>query len=84
MNTTNSSVIVTTIVEELSSTQNTILGSVGVGLGGVSFLVLAYRVLAAEFAPNEDGKRPSISEVVCRRFRREKPLLPINPVSVSS
>jgi hypothetical protein len=84
MNTTNTSVIIATIVEEVTSGQNTILGSVGVGLGGVSFLVLAYRFLAAEFAPNEDGKRPSVSEVICRRFKREKPLLPINPVSVSS
>jgi hypothetical protein len=46
----------------------TILGSVGVGAGGIALLFALYKVLSAKFAPDESGKRPSVSQVFWSTF----------------
>jgi hypothetical protein len=51
-----------------SSTMNTILGSVGVGAGGIALLLVLSRDLAAKFAPDASGKRPSVSQVFWNIF----------------
>ena len=51
-----------------SSTMTTILGSVGVGAGGIALLFAVYKVLSAKFAPDESGKRPSVSQVFWSTF----------------
>jgi hypothetical protein len=64
---TNSTLI--TLVDSLGSTsQSTILGSVGVGAGGIVLLFGLYKVIAAKFAPDGSGKRPSVSQVFWSTF----------------
>jgi len=74
---TNSSVL-PVIIQESSSTQNTILGSVGVGTGSLALLLLAYKFVLSQFQEGPDGKRPSVSQVLCKLVGRvQKPSEPI-------
>ena len=60
--------LVTSIDFVESSTMTTILGSVGVGAGGIALLFALYKVLSTKFAPDESGKRPSVSQVFWSTF----------------
>lgn len=64
-------------VQESNSTQNTILGSVGVGTGSLALLIMAYKFVWSQFEAGPDGRRPSVSQVLCRLIRRAKPSSPI-------
>ena len=73
---TNSSVL-PVIIQESSSTQNTILGSVGVGTGSLALLLMAYKFILGQFQEGPDGKRPSVSQVLCKLVGRAKTSGPI-------
>jgi hypothetical protein len=62
-----------TIIQD-SGQSDTLMGLSGaaIGVGGLSFLILAYKFIAKKFAPGPDGKRPSISEVASSLFSSAK------------
>ena len=60
--------LVTSVEFIESSTMNTILGSVGVGAGGIALLLALYNVISTKFAPDGSGKRPSVSQVFWSTF----------------
>jgi hypothetical protein len=65
------------VVQESNSTQNTILGSVGVGTGSLALLLMGYKFVWSQFQEGPDGKRPSVSQVLCRLLRRTNSSSPI-------
>jgi len=49
-----------------------VLGSVAVGLGGVSVLAILSSFIAKQFAPDASGNRPSLSQVASNMFTLAK------------
>jgi hypothetical protein len=62
-----------TIIQDAGQS-DTLMGLSGaaIGVGGLSFLIIAFKFLAKKFAPGPDGKRPSISEVASSLFASAK------------
>ena len=61
------------IITQLAESPNVmILGGVAVGVGSLSFLIIAAQYLSKKFAPGPDGKRPSISSVASSLFSSAK------------
>jgi hypothetical protein len=64
---------VANILTQLTESPNVmIIGGVAVGIGSLSFLIIAAQYLSKKFAPGPDGKRPSISSVASGIFSSAK------------
>jgi hypothetical protein len=56
------------INNEIQSGLATILGGTGIGIASLSLVLLVLNFLSKQFKPDENGKRPSISQVFTKLF----------------